>query len=215
MNNTILLIGDGKLSKSIQPLLKDYNILIFDKYNIAELKNYQGLVLIDCSLSCAFPSIYDYLKTHPTKTIICSTGHTKKQINQMIELSHLMPIFKSSNFSLGIALINKFIKDNKKIINTYDNYIFDFHHKNKIDSPSGTSKLLMSSFNKYPTNFSIRSSNIVGTHKINLFQEDEEIEITHRITSRNIFAKGIFLSINFILIKDKGLYTMEDLLNEI
>ena len=201
MNNTILLIGNGKLSKSLQPLLKNYIVFVFDENNITELKKYQGSILIDCSLNKAFNYIYDYLKIFPTKTIICSTGHSKRQINQMNELSNSIPIFKSENFSLGIALINKFIKDNKKIIDRYDNYIFDFHHKNKIDSPSGTSKLLMSSFSKSPNIFSIRSSNIIGTHKINLFQEDEEIEISHKITSRDIFAKGIILSIDFILNK--------------
>ena len=215
MNNTILLIGNGKLSKSLQPLLKNYIVFVFDENNITELKKYQGSILIDCSLNKAFNYIYDYLKIFPTKTIICSTGHSKRQINQMKELSNSMPIFKSENFSLGIALINKFIKDNKKIIDRYDNYIFDFHHKNKIDSPSGTSKLLMSSFSKSPNVFSIRSSNIIGTHKINLFQEDEEIEISHKITSRDIFAKGIILSIDFILNKEKGIFSMEDILNEI
>jgi 4-hydroxy-tetrahydrodipicolinate reductase len=215
MNNTILLIGNGKLSKSLQPLLKNYIVFVFDENNITELKKYQGSILIDCSLNKAFNYIYDYLKIFPTKTIICSTGHSKRQINQMNELSNSMPIFKSENFSLGIALINKFIKDNKKIIDRYDNYIFDFHHKNKIDSPSGTSKLLMSSFSKSPNVFSIRSSNIIGAHKINLFQEDEEIEISHKITSRDIFAKGIILSIDFILNKEKGIFSMEDILNEI
>lgn len=215
MNNTILLIGNGKLSKSLQPLLKNYIVFVFDENNITELKKYQGSILIDCSLNKAFNYIYDYLKIFPTKTIICSTGHSKRQINQMKELSNSMPIFKSENFSLGIALINKFIKDNKKIIDRYDNYIFDFHHKNKIDSPSGTSKLLMSSFSKSPNVFSIRSSNIIGAHKINLFQEDEEIEISHKITSRDIFAKGIILSIDFILNKEKGIFSMEDILNEI
>lgn len=215
MNNTILLIGNGKLSKSLQPLLKNYIVFVFDENNITELKKYQGSILIDCSLNKAFNYIYDYLKIFPTKTIICSTGHSKRQINQMKELSNSMPIFKSENFSLGIALINKFIKDNKKIIDRYDNYIFDFHHKNKIDSPSGTSKLLMSSFSKSPNVFSIRSSNIIGAHKITLFQEDEEIEISHKITSRDIFAKGIILSIDFILNKEKGTFSMEDILNEI
>lgn len=215
MNNTILLIGNGKLSKSLQPLLKNYIVFVFDENNITELKKYQGSILIDCSLNKAFNYIYDYLKIFPTKTIICSTGHSKRQINQMNELSNSIPIFKSENFSLGIALINKFIKDNKKIIDRYDNYIFDFHHKNKIDSPSGTSKLLMSSFSKSPNVFSIRSSNIIGAHKINLFQEDEEIEISHKITSRDIFAKGIILSIDFILNKEKGIFSMEDILNEI
>lgn len=215
MNNTILLIGNGKLSKSLQPFLKNYIVFIFDEHNITELKKYQGSILIDCSLNRAFNYIYDYLKIFPTKTIICSTGHSKKQMNQIKELSNLMPIFKSENFSLGISLINKFIKDNKKIINRFDNYIFDFHHKNKIDSPSGTSKLIMSSFSRSPNVFSIRTSNIIGAHKINLFQDDEEIEITHKITSRDVFSKGIILSIDFILKKEKGFFTMEDLLNEI
>ena len=59
MNNTILLIGNGKLSKSLQPLLKNYIVFVFDENNITELKKYHGSILIDCSLNKAFNYIYD------------------------------------------------------------------------------------------------------------------------------------------------------------
>ena len=51
MNNTILLIGNGKLSKSLQPFLKNYIVFVFDENNITELKKYHGSILIDCSLN--------------------------------------------------------------------------------------------------------------------------------------------------------------------
>ena len=215
MINTILLIGNGKLSKSLQPYLTNYTVHIFDVNNIEELLLYKGDLLIDCSSSFSFDCIYNYLKNNKIKAIICSTGHTQNQIIKLKELSNTMPILKSENFSIGINLINKFIYENKNILSSYDNYLFDYHHKNKKDSPSGTSKMLINSFYKEPTIYSIRSKDIIGIHKIQLFQDNEEIEITHRITSRDIFAKGITQAITFINKKEQGFFSMGDLINEI
>ena len=57
MINTILLIGNGKLSKSLQPYLTNYNVHIFDVNNIEELLLYKGDLLIDCSSSFSFDYI--------------------------------------------------------------------------------------------------------------------------------------------------------------
>ena len=56
---------------------------------------------------------------------------------------------------------------------------------------------------------------MIGEHNLRFFAEDEEITITHKITSRDVFAKGILLAIDFLKNKDNGFYTMEDIINEI
>ena len=63
--------------------------------------------------------------------------------------------------------------------------------------------------------YSIRVSKVIGEHNLRFFAEDEEITITHKITSRDVFAKGILLAIDFLKNKDNGFYTMEDIINEI
>ncbi len=216
MIKKIALIGNGKLSKSLQKLINDsYTVFIFDKDNIDQLKDTKVDLLIDCSLKDAFENIYQYLDKALVPAIICSTGHSEEQILKMKQLSRKIPLFKSENFSLGINLIKKFIKDNSKALSNYDSYLFDFHHQNKIDCPSGTSKSLIELFDNKLTCFSIRSKNIIGEHEIRLFSDDEEITIKHKATSSNLFSKGILLAIDFIQRCNPGFYEMEDLINEI
>ena len=128
MFKTILLIGNGKLSKSLQPLLSDYQVHVFDETNINELQNHLGDLFIACSLPSSFTHIYKYLWAHLIPAIICSTGHDKKELTLLKELSNKIPIFQSENFSLGINLLNRFIKNSSSYLSLYDCHILDIHH---------------------------------------------------------------------------------------
>lgn len=215
MFDTILLIGNGALSSSLQKFLKKERVFIFDKDNIDRLIHTKGDLLIDCSLPDAFDSIYVYLKKNRIPAIICSTNHSKEQVFQMKELSKSLPLFKSENLSLGIALIDKILRENKNIVKNYDLFLFDFHHRSKKDSPSGTGKKIAEILDHQVNVASVRSKNIIGEHQLRLFDEDEEITITHKATSKDLFAKGILKAMEFIDGKEPGFYDMEDLIDEI
>ena len=58
---------------------------------------------------------------------------------------------------------------------------------------------------------SIRGGNLVGEHKIMFIGEDENIEISHKLTSRDVLAKGAIEAISFIAQQKKGYFTMSDL----
>ena len=214
MFKTILLIGNGKLSKSLQPLLSDYQVHVFDETNINELQNHLGDLLIDCSLPSSFNHIYKYLRTHLIHAIICSTGHNKEELNLLKELSNKIPIFQSENFSLGINLLNRFIKNSSSYLSQYDCHILDIHHKDKKDSPSGTSIKLSETLTNV-NHLSIRSSNCLGQHEIYFISNDEEIKLSHKSISKEVYAKGILLAIEYIKNKRSGYFTMEDLIDEI
>lgn len=211
----IILIGNGKLSKSLQKYLINYQVEIFDKDNINLLNHAIGDLLIDCSLSDSFEILYSYIKSNLIPTIICSTNHSPKQLEMINELALYIPLFKEDNFSLGINLINKILKENNRLFNKYTPTLIDIHHEEKIDAPSGTSKKLIKQLKKDVKTYSIRVSKVIGEHNLRFFAEDEEITITHKITSRDVFAKGILLAIDFLKNKDNGFYTMEDIINEI
>jgi len=215
MFETILLVGNGALSSSLQKFLKKERVVVFDKDNIDRLIHTKGDLLIDCSLPDAFDSVYTYLKKNRIPAIICATNHSKEQYFQMKELSKSIPLFKSENLSLGIALIDKILRENKNIVKNYDLFLFDFHHRSKKDSPSGTGKKIAEILDHQVNIVSVRSKNIIGEHQIRLFDEDEEITITHKATSKNLFARGILKAIDWIDGKEPGYYGMEDLINEI
>ena len=59
---------------------------------------------------------------------------------------------------------------------------------------------------------SIRGGDIVGEHTVYFAGTGERIEISHRATSRNNFAKGATLAAGWVVGKPNGMYTMFDVL---
>ena len=92
MFKQILLIGNGKLSKSLQKYLTDYNVIVFDKDNIDKINLYQGDLLIDCSLKDGFDSYVDYVIKHHIPLIIAATNHNQDQLEKMKEISLSLPV---------------------------------------------------------------------------------------------------------------------------
>jgi len=60
---------------------------------------------------------------------------------------------------------------------------------------------------------SIRGGTVVGKHTVSFFGENESLEITHTVDSRNVFAKGALTAARFIANQKNGLYSMENLIN--
>ena len=87
------------------------------------------------------------------------------------------------------------------------------HNKNKKDSPSGTAKFLANNL-QITDIFSVRGGNVAGVHKIIFLGNGEEIEITHRAYEKSIFAKGALYCAQKLLTKEKGFFTLEQLLND-
>jgi 4-hydroxy-tetrahydrodipicolinate reductase len=62
--------------------------------------------------------------------------------------------------------------------------------------------------------YSIRSGDIVGDHTVLFIGDGERLELTHRLHSRQALASGAMLAARFIMRKRPGLYSMDDLMEE-
>lgn len=122
-----------------------------------------------------------------------------------------------------------------KVLKDSDIEIIETHHKNKIDSPSGTALILADSINnalnnkmeyqynrhdvrqKRPENeigiHSIRGGTEVGKHTVLFLGNNESFELTHTVTSRSIFANGALKAARYLIEQKNGLYNMKDLIN--
>lgn len=58
---------------------------------------------------------------------------------------------------------------------------------------------------------SIRGGTEVGKHSVIFFGNNESLEITHNVNSRAVFANGAVKAAFFIIHKDVGLYSMNDM----
>ena len=191
-------------------------------------------VIIDFSVPVATMKILEYAKEKKVPIVIATTGLTDDQKQKIKEYSKIIPIFQSANMSYDINLMKKVVAEVAKNLNQTDIEIVETHHNRKIDSPSGTALLLADSINnaldnRMEYNFnrfqnrekrkkneigfsSIRGGNIVGEHTVIFFGENESFEITHKAYSRGVFAEGALKGAEYIVGKENGYYSMDDII---
>lgn len=190
-------------------------------------------VIIDFSIPVATFPILDFAKKNNIPIVIATTGFTEKEEEKIKEISKNLPIFKSSNMSYEINLMSKLVASLAKKLPESDIEIVETHHNRKVDAPSGTALILADSINdacnnefEYEYNrhakrekrtkneigiHSLRGGTEAGKHTVIFFGNNESLEITHNVTSRSVFADGAIKAANFIIHKDNGLYSMNDL----
>ena len=228
-NLKLFSLTDLKSGKSI-------NGIKTQKNNLEAFKKTD--VIIDFSIPKASLEILNYAKKLKKKVVIGTTGFSKKQNNLIKNYSKKIAIFKSGNMSLGINLLEYIVNIlSKKIPNDYHIGINDDHHKKKVDYPSGTALMLASAVSKgknknletikgkvflnkkgnlqkNKVNFFItRKGNTVGKHSVVFNNKIENIELKHTSFSRELFADGALNAAEWIYKKNKGMFSMQDLLN--
>ncbi|AGF47080.1 dihydrodipicolinate reductase [Candidatus Kinetoplastibacterium desouzaii TCC079E] len=175
---------------------------------------------------------------HNTHIVIGSTGFNTDELSIIKKASENIAIVHSSNMSIGVNVTFKLIEMAAKMLNNgYDAEIFEAHHKDKIDSPSGTSITMgetissawnvslseVATWNRHGNigarkpgtiGFSVlRGGDIVGDHSVYFCGTGERIEITHRASSRDGYANGAIHASIFLKNKKNGYYNMRDVLN--
>ena len=146
--------------------------------------------------------------------IIGSTGQDENELNEIKKASEQIIVLMAGNFSLGICLLKNALTS---LItnNVQDIVIFEKHHKDKKDAPSGTAKeikhFIENNFNMSSDVVFERGGKEIGTHVVDIYYENEVISLSHRAFSRNAFVDGLKKAIKFVLGSEKsGFYNMHD-----
>ncbi|HUR38713.1 MAG TPA: dihydrodipicolinate reductase C-terminal domain-containing protein, partial [Planctomycetota bacterium] len=86
----------------------------------------------------------------------------------------------------------------------------------KKDAPSGTAKTLAerieAATGRKPNVHAVRSGDVVGDHRVIFGTLGDSIEIIHRASTRDIFAKGSIEAAKWAKDAKPGLYTMLDVI---
>lgn len=193
-------------------------------------------VIIDFSNPASLDGLITYAKKTNTPLVISTTGHSEEQKNKITEAAKQLPVFFTGNMSLGINLMLELVhKAADALEGLFDIEIVEKHHNQKIDAPSGTALMLADSVNsalseKYEYVYdreckrekrskqeigihSIRGGTITGEHTVIFAGNDEIIEITHKASSKEIFAVGSIKAAQFMKNKPAGLYSMKHVLD--
>ncbi|MDO5650358.1 MAG: 4-hydroxy-tetrahydrodipicolinate reductase [Gallicola sp.] len=197
-------------------------------------KGERGDVLIDFSTPKILDEILEYCKNENTPLVIGTTGYSEGEIQKIHDASKSIPIMFTGNMSVGVNVMEYAVEALAAMLEGFDIEIIEKHHKYKVDSPSGTAKMLFEAANRGRSNnlqslegraghydfrdekevgiSSIRGGNIVGEHSVIFAGTDEIIEIKHTANSKAIFANGALKAAKFLEGQKPGLYNMNDVL---
>lgn len=216
MKKIAVIGGKGRMGMLLSGMLGE-------KYEVAKIDLGDDLGNVkDCSLVIDFSTGENsaqtamWCKENQKPLIIGATGQTNEENEIILCASREIPLMKAGNFSIGIAMVKQMIQCLKSI-NVDDVAIFEKHHKNKKDKPSGTAIelgiFLQDLFNFIPQVTAIRGGEEVGVHEVSLYFGSEVIKISHQAFSRKAFAEGVLIAVEYMLEKaQNGLYTFENLI---
>ena len=209
----------------------------FDKGDnlIDSLKNFE--VLIDFSRPEASLNALAVCKDAGKAMVIGTTGFTDSELELIGQASKEIPIVFAPNMSVGVNLTLKILETSAKVIGPDSSIeIIEAHHRYKVDSPSGTAlkmgEVIANALGRDLSECavygregieeprdqntigfsSIRGGDVVGEHTVAFFMDGERVEITHKASSRMIYANGAVRAANWLSDKPSGLYSMQDVL---
>jgi 4-hydroxy-tetrahydrodipicolinate reductase len=169
--------------------------------------------------------------------VIGTTGFTDEGRKRIKELSGRIPCVMASNMSLGVNLLLSVIGDIARALgDDYDVEIVETHHRHKKDAPSGTALMMARAAAEalgrdlgdtavYARHGmvgerqareigiqAVRAGDIVGEHTVIFGGMGERIEVSHKVSSRDTFARGALKAALWLKGRPSGLYDMQDVL---
>ena len=175
----------------------------------------------------------EYKKT----LVIGTTGHTDSQVACIRHGAGQIPIVFAPNYSIGVNTLFWLTRRATEILGSdFDLEVVEMHHRLKKDSPSGTAKRLAEILaearglqynddvrhgrlgivgertNKEIGVHAIRGGDVVGDHTVIFAANGERVELTHKASSRETFARGALRAAQWAAGREPGLYDMQDVL---
>ena len=232
----LFLSGYGKMGHMVEALALEKGWQIVGHADIDCVENYetapQADVCVDFSGVGALPHLLAYVKRTGTPLVSGTTGLTEPDFAALREVSETVPVIWTANYSTGVAVMRKMLREYAQVLADWDKEIVELHHNQKVDAPSGTAKLLLQALDPDVEAlvvhgreglcgkrkkeeigvFSLRGGTVAGEHTVSFFGEDEILEITHKASSRKIFAAGALRAAEALSPKPAGWYSLEELL---
>lgn len=172
-----------------------------------------------------------------TALVVGTTGMTDEQVAHLKAASLKAPIVFARNMSLGVNLLMSLVKKVAAALDEdYDIEVLEMHHRHKVDAPSGTALALgeaaaagrkvaldavadkvrdgiVGARKRGDIGFAtLRGGDVVGDHSVIFAAEGERIELGHRASSREVFARGAVKAALWLQKKNFGFYDMQDVL---
>ncbi len=189
-------------------------------------------VVIDFSLPVAVPALAAQAARDRVAIMSGTTNLDEMAQTALDKAAEVVPVLWAPNTSLGIQVLAEVVQHAiRRLGADFDAEIVELHHRRKVDAPSGTAMRLCHAVQEVRQGlavvhgregdvgarpisevgvFGVRGGDVVGDHTVYLLGPGERIELTHRATSRDLFAQGAIRGARFVVGRAPGRYTIAD-----
>lgn len=232
--------ASGRMGRALQALLSgDARFELAASIHASD--EWRGTPKLDVVIDFSAPTGFDAALAHCVAYRIAfvsgTTGLDAAQRAALIEAAHTIPVLHAANFSLGIAVLTRALREAAAALPDWDLEIIEAHHTRKVDAPSGTALALgrvaaearRQDFDEVAVlsreghvgarpdraiGFAtIRAGDIVGEHIALLATMGERLELSHRATDRSIFVRGALAAAAWLAGKSSGCYSLDDVID--
>ncbi len=194
-------------------------------------------VAVDFSAPAGLKGNLAAARTAGIPILIGTTGLEEEHFAAIEEAAQTIPVLQTGNTSLGVTLLAALVREAAaKLGPDWDIEVLEMHHRGKVDAPSGTAKLLgeaaaagrgidlaanreagrdgiTGARGDGAIGFaSLRGGTVTGEHSVILAGAQERLVLSHTAEDRMIFARGAVKGAAWLIGRQAGQYTMEDVL---
>lgn len=231
----IALIGYGKMGHEIELAAREQGETVVKTFDIGNPVDVASLSDVDVCIEFSTPqTVLQNIRValEARKDIVVGTTGWYDQIPEIRKSVKESGLLYSPNFSIGVNIVFRLARMAAELMNNapqYDPYIHELHHRQKVDSPSGTAlklgEILLEKIDRKkrlethaldrridPEELhvsSTRTGTFAGTHTIGFDSDADLIEITHTAKTRRGFALGAVRAAQWLKGR-KGVFTMDD-----
>lgn len=191
-------------------------------------------VVIDFSTASAVRPLLALAERQRVAVVTGTTNLDEATRAALDRAAAVVPVLWAPNMSLGVQVLAELVEQAlRRLGGGYDAEIVEIHHRRKIDSPSGTAKRLADAVRAVRPRsvelhgrdgdvgartddevavLGVRGGDVIGDHTVFLLGSGERLELTHRASSRELFAHGALRAARFLPGRPPGRYTIADVL---
>jgi 4-hydroxy-tetrahydrodipicolinate reductase len=191
-------------------------------------------VVIDFSVASAVPGLFAVAARQKIAVVSGTTNLDAAGRQALEKAAEAVPVLWAPNMSVGVQVLAEVVQHALRRLGPgYDVEIVEVHHRRKLDAPSGTARRLVDAVKAARGEleelhgrdgevgergdnevgfFGVRGGDLIGDHTVHVLGPAERLELTHRASSRELFAHGAIRGARFIAGKKAGRYEVADVL---
>ncbi len=193
-------------------------------------------VVIDFFTPSRVGATLEACRAHSRALVLGTTGYDASTAEAFAAASTQLPLLVAANTSLALNVLLALVRSAAAALPAgYDIEIVETHHRNKVDSPSGTALALGAVAAEGrrldpatptitgtgpgpratgPIGYAVsRGGDVVGEHEVRFLGLGEQLRLSHIATDRAIFARGALTAARWLADRPAGRYSMGDVLS--